>query len=234
MTDPTPPEPTEKVALAPDPQSLSDRGLRAWTERMAVRPLGERYAVDSESGATYVVDPVAGTCTCPDQQLRGETCKHLRRVAIEITARRVPPPSERRADCGACGIETFVPSDAEAPPLCSGCALNPGEVVLDRETADRLVVVRVTPDRADEVTIAETGATVATHPTNDGYPSDDTVIEAVYVTDLHREGPRRYSFPRSRLRRTDDAAVDVPGERRFRGRTAAGPGPGRSVPATPP
>jgi len=210
MTDSPPPEPTGKVALAPDLRSLSDRGMRAWTERMAVRPLGERYAVDSESGATYVVDPVAGTCTCPDRQLRGETCKHLRRVAIEITARRVPPPGERRADCAACGTGTFVPRDADAPLLCSGCDLDRGAVVLDRETGDRLVVVRVTADRADEVTIAETGTTVAAHPTNEGYPSDDLVVDAVYVTDLHRDEPRCYSFPRSRLRRTDDATIVDP------------------------
>jgi hypothetical protein len=210
MIDSPPPDPTEKVALAPDPRSLSDRGLRAWTERMAVRPLGERYVVDSESGATYVVDPVAGTCTCPDQQLRGETCKHLRRVAIEITARRVPPPGERRADCAACGTGTFLRHDAEEPLLCSGCALDPGEIVLDRETGDRLVAVHVTANRADEVTIAETDTTVATHPTNEGYPADDLVVDTVYVTDLHREEPRRYSFPRSRLRRTDDAAVVDP------------------------
>ena len=57
MINSTLPTPTEKVALVPDLRSLSERAIRAWTERMAVRPLGDRYAVDSESGATYVVDP---------------------------------------------------------------------------------------------------------------------------------------------------------------------------------
>ena len=217
MINSTLPTPTEKVALAPDLRSLSERAIRAWTERMAVRPLGDRYAVDSESGATYVVDPVEGTCTCPDQQLRGETCKHLRRVAIEITARRVPPPGERRADCAACGTETLVDRDAAEPPLCPACDLERGEVVLDRETGDRLVVVRVTPDRADEVTIPETGRTVADHATNDGYPADDLVVEAVYLGALGQEQPRRYSFPYSRLEPTDDAAivdgVPLPAER---------------------
>ena len=207
MTEQTLPTRAEKVALAPDLRSLSERAIRAWTERMAVRPLGDRYAVDSESGATYVVDPVAGTCTCPDQQLRGETCKHLRRVAIEITSRRVPPPGKHRVDCVACGTETLVDRDAAEPPLCPACDLERGEVVLDRETGDRLVVVGVTPDRADEVTIPEMGRTVADHPTNDGYPTDDPVVEAVYLGAVGREQPRRYSFPRSRLRRTDDAAL---------------------------
>ena len=217
MIDTTPPAPAEKVALAPDLRRLSERGVRAWTERMAVRPLGRVYAVDSESGTTYVVDPVAGTCTCPDRQFRGETCKHLRRVAIEITARRVPPPGQRRADCAACGTETFTPVDASGPPLCSGCDLDQGEVVLDRETGDRLVVVRMLSDHADEVTIAATGGTVAAHPTNDGYPTDDIVVEAVYLDALGDEELTRYAFPRSRLRRTDDAAivdgVPLPAER---------------------
>jgi hypothetical protein len=37
----------ELVALAPDPGTLSDRGLRAWTERMAVHPLGDTIVRDS-------------------------------------------------------------------------------------------------------------------------------------------------------------------------------------------
>jgi hypothetical protein len=198
----------ERVALAPDPRALSDRGMRAWVERMAVRPLGERYAVDSESGATYVVDPVAGTCTCPDHQMRGETCKHLRRVAIEITAERVPPPGQRRASCAACGTETFTPVESAPPALCDTCSLTPGAVVLDRETGDRLVVAAVTPHRADEVTVEGANTTVADYPTNDGYPDDDIVVAAVYATDIaRRDDPREYSFPRSRLARADDAAI---------------------------
>ena len=198
----------KRVALAPDPRALSDRGMRAWVERMAVRSLGERYAVDSESGATYVVDPVAGTCTCPDHQMRGETCKHLRRVAIEITAERVPPPGEHRATCAVCGTETFTPAESDPPVLCESCSLTPGVVVLDRETGDRLVVTAVTPRRADETTIDAADRTVADYPTNEGYPDDDIVVEAVYATDIaRRDDPRQYSFPHSRLARTDDAAI---------------------------
>lgn len=92
MPEPDTPAHRERIALAPDIRSLSDRGARAWIERMAVAPLEDSYLVETESGGSYVVDPVDGTCTCPDQRIRQEVCKHLRRVAIEITAGRVPPP----------------------------------------------------------------------------------------------------------------------------------------------
>jgi hypothetical protein len=196
-----------RVALAPDLQGLSERGVRAWTERMAVTPVGDAYVVDSESGATYVVDPVAGTCSCPDRQIRGETCKHLRRVAIEITTGRVPPPGARRVTCDACGTETVVHRERDPPDLCDVCALDPGDVVIDQEADDRLVVTRVTTDRADEVTIEDT--TVADYPTNEGYPDDDLVVVASYLPNaLERDEPTQYSFPRSRLRRTDTALVE--------------------------
>ncbi len=199
----------DRAALAPDLRSMPDRAARAWAERMAVRPVGDGdYAVDSESGATYVVDALAGNCTCPDATIRGETCKHRRRVAIEITTRRVPPPGHRRATCAACGVEAFVPEDGSPPALCEACYLEAGDVVLDGETGDRLVALAVTDRHADEVTIPETGETVADYPTNDGYPPDDPVVEAAYLTEaVAVERPRRYSFPHSRLRRVDDAAL---------------------------
>jgi hypothetical protein len=175
---------------------------------MAVRPLGDgRYAVDSQSGATYVVDVPDRSCTCPDNQIRGERCKHLRRVGIEITTRRVPAPGERAATCAACGVEAFVPEDDE-PPLCDACRLQPGDVVRDRAAGDRLVVARVTAKRAADVVIEGVGETVADYGTNADYPPDDLVVEAVYLGGLARsESPRTYSFPRSRLERVDDAAV---------------------------
>ena len=204
MTLVTPPDRSRKTALVPDLRRLPDRAARAWTESMAVRPLsGARYAVDSESGATYVVDATAGTCTCPDHQIRSEQCKHVRRVAIEITARQVPPPGQTWATCDACGAETFAPEDAPEPHLCGNCHLAPGDIVLDRETGDRLVVARVTDKRADSVAIEAANCTVAEYPTNEGYPSTDLVVETTYLGD----GDRRYSFPLSRLRRTDDAAI---------------------------
>jgi hypothetical protein len=198
-----------RVALAPDLRSMPDRAARAWAERMAVRPLGDgEYAVDSQSGATYVADPLEGSCTCPDATIRGETCKHLRRVAIEITTRRVPPPGRRRATCAACGTEAFVPDGGDPPALCEACRLEAGDVALDRETGDRLVVTAVTDQRADEATVAATGESVAEYPTNEGYPDGDVVVEAVYLADaVARDDPHRYSFPRSRLRRVDGAAL---------------------------
>jgi len=205
MSQSLPPVTDELVALAPDPGTLSERGLRAWTERMAVHSMGETYAVDSESGERYAVDPVEGACSCPDARMREETCKHLRRVALEITAGRVPPPGEQPA-CRSCGAETE-PGD-EPPVLCSACTLDPGDVVLDRETGDRLVVVRVSARRADEVEIAATETTVAAHPSNNGYPPGDPVVEAVYAADIaRRDDPRRYAFPLARLESADDAAV---------------------------
>jgi len=211
MSDFTHPVTDRRTALAPDLRSMPDRAARAWVERMAVRHLGgSRYAVDSQSGATYVVDAVEGTCTCPDATIRGETCKHRRRVAIEITTHRVPPPGKRRATCAACGTETFVAETAQ-PPLCGNCELEPGDIVQDRETGDRLLVTAVTDQRADEVEIPSADTTVADYPTNEGYPADDVVVEVAYLSDaLDSTDPRTYSFPLSRLAQTEDAAlVDV-------------------------
>jgi hypothetical protein len=202
----TPPE-DRKTALAPDLRSMPDRAARAWAERMAVRPLPDgRYAVDSASGATYVVDTGAGTCTCPDSTIRGETCKHRRRVAIEITTGRVPPPGLRAGTCLACGREAFVPVDG--PALCAACHLQRGDVVRDRETGDRLVVRRVSSDPADEVAVPGTEWTVADYPTNEGYPGDDPVVEAVYLRAWREEDPRVYRFPHSRLAATGAAMLD--------------------------
>jgi hypothetical protein len=63
---------------------------------MAVRPLGDgRYAVESKRDVTYVVDLDARRCSCPDHEIRGVRCKHMRRVAIEITEGRLPAPEEQ-------------------------------------------------------------------------------------------------------------------------------------------
>lgn len=197
---------TERSPLAPDLRQLDERAARAWTESMAVRPLrGSRYGVDAESGATYVVDVAERTCTCPDHQIRGQRCKHLRRVAIEITARRVPPPGRTWALCDACHADTFVPEHATTPHLCQRCHLGRGDVVLDRETGDRLIVERVTDRRADAVDIEAVGQTVAEYPTNEGYPADDLVVEVRYLGD--RTAGRTYSFPISRLQHGEDAAI---------------------------
>ena len=45
----------------------------------AVHPLQEAglFRVENGRGKTYIVDLLAGTCTCPDHTFRGATCKHL-------------------------------------------------------------------------------------------------------------------------------------------------------------
>ncbi len=202
------PEEDTRTALAPDLRKLDERSARAWTEQMAVRHLGgAEYAVDSQSGATYVANLAERTCTCPDHEIRDQQCKHLRRVALEITSRRVPPPGHARAVCDACGTETFVDEDASRPHLCDACYIEPGDVVQDRETGDRLVVQRVTDERAEDVRIDAADCTVAEYATNRDYPADDLVIEVSYLSDLGRERQRAYSFPLSRLAETDDAAL---------------------------
>lgn len=205
-------EPTDDrgpTALAPDLRTMDDRAARAWSERMAVRQReGGTYAVSTASGHTYVVDLPDRSCTCPDHRIRGEHCKHLRRVAIEITARRVAPPGKERARCDACETVTFVAADAAPPHFCRSCRLVPGDIVVDRERGDRLVVVGISAERADEWVVEAAGKTIAEYETNDGYPTDDVVIEATYLTDaLRSDHPRRYAFPHSRLRRADDAAL---------------------------
>lgn len=215
-----------KVALAPDLRELDERAVRAWIEPMAVTPLGGGvYRVETHEDHSYSVDVPGQRCTCPDHQYRGTQCKHLRRVAIEITQERVPPPGKRRADCAVCGTESFVPEMIE-PPLCEDCRLEPGDIVRDRETdrrevsdrasgeqgepraGDRLVVTRVRDDRADEYVIESVGETVADYATNAGYPSDDLVVEVVYLGDAARhDDPRQYAFPYSRLAPTGAALV---------------------------
>ncbi|WP_368409266.1 SWIM zinc finger family protein [Halomarina litorea] len=182
---------------------------------MAVSALGGGiYEVDSDSGNTYSVDLLESRCSCPDHQMRGERCKHIRRVALEITGGRLPAPGQRAVECLHCGRGAFVPESA--PAVCERCYLPPGTTVRDRETGAVVVVVETTGDRADEVTIAanrpleEFGAgaegeavTVADYPKNEHYPSSDPVVRAVYPFSGDPETPfdelRQYSFPLSRL-----------------------------------
>ncbi len=92
------PRASRKAPLAPDTATLEDRSARAWTEPMAVRPLPDgRYVVESARDATYVVDLDERRCSCPDHEIRGVRCKHMRRVAIEITEGRLPTPDEQRS-----------------------------------------------------------------------------------------------------------------------------------------
>ena len=179
------------------PEAATGRALRARTEPMTVRPLRDRRYVVETDGGTYVVDVERRTCTCPDHAIRGARCKHLRRVAIEITEGRVPAPHERPAVCAVCGRETFVPLDAAGPQLCDRHGFTAGDVVTDRETGSTLVVVATTGRRADAVETRE-GRLVADYETNRRYGRHEPVVDAVYLDD--RPPRRRYRFPASRLR----------------------------------
>lgn len=196
--------------LAPDTSRLDGRSARAWTEPMAVRATGDgRYAVENRQGRTYTVGLDAGDCTCPDHRIRGERCKHLRRVAIEVTRGRVPAPGKVRGTCRGCGREGFVPENG--PAYCRDCRLEPDDLATDRETGDAVVVVAVPGEPADEVEVAGTGRSVADYGTNEGYPRDDPVVEVVYPFDgdVPFTERRHYSFPHSRLLPQDAALVDA-------------------------
>lgn len=195
------------TALAPDVDSLDERSRRAWIEPMAVRPLGDgRYAVDSASGATYVVNLRTGDCSCPDSEIRGALCKHARRVAIEINQGRVPGP-DQPIRCRACGREMALNVPDKAPRLCEDCRLAPGDLVFDRER-DRdtpLLVISVTDRRADEVEIPDVERTVWEYGDNRKYSPSDPVVEVVYPHSVRTDRqPRRYSFPISRLVKLED------------------------------
>lgn len=80
-------------------RDLSEREVRALTEYMIVLPprlaprADERsglFHVTGESGASYTVDPVLGSCTCPDAKYRDWACKHAARVQFETGERPVP------------------------------------------------------------------------------------------------------------------------------------------------
>jgi hypothetical protein len=169
---------------------------------MTLRPLRDgRYVVETEGG-TYVVALDAGTCTCPDHAIRGARCKHLRRTAMEVAAGSIPAPDERVGVCAVCGAETFVPRDTDGSHLCARHGFAAGEVVRDRETEKRVVVVAVTTERADAYR-TESGRTIDEYGTNAAYGAHEPVIEAVYV-DAIRPGRtvtdcKRYAFPASRL-----------------------------------
>jgi len=203
-----------RAPLAPAPEVTDVRSQRARTERMIVTPLGGGvYEVESQSGNAYSVDLRGGRCTCPDHTFRQVRCKHLRRVAMEVTEGLVPLPGERAVACEHCGDELFVPERERGPHLCASCRLDPGELAVDRATGDLLVVVETTDRRADEVEVTGRDVTVADYPTNEGYRADDVVVEAMYPVpagldpdDFRPYHLRRYSFPRGRLARRGERA----------------------------
>lgn len=201
-------------------RALDDRSMRARTEDMTVLALGSgRYAVGSESGNDYLVDVREGRCSCPDHAIRGARCKHLRRVAIEITAGAVAPPSHVASTCAACGGFALVPPATPEPHLCSTHAFAVGDRVRDRETGE-VVVVAVSAERADAVTVPGRDVSVAEYETNAAYPADDPVVAAVYPSvrvtgqGARPETLRVYSFPLSRLERVDDPRDRTDGDER--------------------
>jgi hypothetical protein len=187
---------------------------------MAVTAFGtDVYEVETDSGS-YLVDVGAGRCTCPDHRFRDARCKHLRRVAIEINEGLVPPPGQVAVACRDCGRDLFVDADrAEGHHYCRAHRIAVGDAVRDRETGRRLVAVTAPGGRADEVSIPETGTTVADHPTNEGYDPEGPVVGAVYPggrvtgSGVRPRELQVYAFPRERLRRIDATPqrdVDVP------------------------
>jgi hypothetical protein len=185
----------------PTDRPTDGRAERARTEPMTVRPLRDgRYVVETDGG-TYVVDLADGTCTCPDHAIRGARCKHLRRVAVDVTEGATPAPDERASACAVCGRRLFVPLGARGPQLCDRHDRTPGEVVRDRETGGLLVVRETTARRADEHRTDE-GRRVADYPTNADYGAHEPVVFAVYLA-ATGDAPRRYAFPASRLTPVD-------------------------------
>jgi hypothetical protein len=201
----------------PPTDADGDRAARARTERMTVRPLRDgRYVVETDGG-TYVVDLDDRDCTCPDHAIRGATCKHLRRVAIDVTEGRTPAPDRRAAACAVCGERAFVPFHDPGPTLCGRHDRRPGDLVRDRERGGWLVVTGAPGDRADDHRTGE-GRLVADYATNARYGGHEPVVSAVYLDGL---GPdrglataRRYWFPVSRLVPVERRETTRPGSSR--------------------
>lgn len=173
---------------------------------MSVLALGDGlYEVESASDHTYLVDLEGGRCTCPDHVFRSVRCKHIRRVAIEITAGRTPPPGKVTVECHDCSDTLIVEEDANEPFYCDDHTIWPGNTVVDRETGDRLTVVDVSELRADTVQLDAAGCTVAEYETNERYDPDVPVVGAVYPhatvapNGVVPESLKVYVFPRTRL-----------------------------------
>ncbi|MFC3959006.1 SWIM zinc finger family protein [Halovivax cerinus] len=192
----------------PRADRLDERSRRARTEPMAVMALGDGlYEVETED-TTYLVDVASGRCSCPDHIFRGARCKHVRRVAIEITEGLAPPPGQLAVECHDCTETVFVDEDDDGPVYCDRHALSPGDAARDRETDALVTVVSVSDRRADATAVPATGESVAKYGTNAEYDGDVPVVAAVYPhATVRRNGPvprelQVYLFPRTRLERT--------------------------------
>lgn len=69
---------------------LPERAARALAEFQTVFALGGGVFAVVAEGPTYRVDLEGGRCTCADHKHRGETCKHLWRVAFAVGLVDVP------------------------------------------------------------------------------------------------------------------------------------------------
>jgi hypothetical protein len=70
------------------------RAENAISDDMEIEHLGD----DEYRVKDYDVNPVEGTCSCPDHEYRGYQCKHILRTALEIQWGNIPEPgTEERA-----------------------------------------------------------------------------------------------------------------------------------------
>lgn len=68
------------------PQTARDLRGRQIAGRGGIRQVGSRYVVPSQSGgaSVYTVDLVEESCSCPDWELRRQSCKHVSAVYYSI------------------------------------------------------------------------------------------------------------------------------------------------------
>lgn len=84
---------TREPTTAPDKaRELRGREI-ALKARASIRKVGRQWAVPSaSSGVGYLVDLVAGTCTCPDHELRRIKCKHVNAVEFVLIWEQTETP----------------------------------------------------------------------------------------------------------------------------------------------
>lgn len=185
---------------------------RAWFEPMTVTRLdGWRWVVEDTGGAGHVVCLDGGECTCPAHERSDSPCRHARRVAMEINRGRYSP-RERSivALSRTVGSDPATAGDRHRSAVDPD--IEPGTVVFDRErpAGPPMLVVALTGDRADEVTVPGDGRTVAEYGRNRRYSPADPVVEVVYPHAVGRHAdPTRYSFPRSRLETRGDDTIQT-------------------------
>lgn len=185
---------------------------RAWFEPMTVNRLdGRRWVVEDTGDTGHVVTLDRGECTCPAHRRGASPCRHVRRIAMAVNGGRYSPPerssarSPRANGAGPTRTGTRTRSPGER-------GIEPGTVVFDRErpAAPPMLVVGVSDERADEVTVPGDGRSVAEYGRNRRYDPADRVVDVVYP---HAVGgatePPRYSFPVSRLETRDDDTIQT-------------------------